>query len=283
MGILSVAQSNPLSTGGSAFVLKLGGNRIPPYFTRESVTNGASFVSGLVRPGGAASVFLTGLTGISGLLQATSTSLPTEINGVSVKVQGMPAPLYAVAQVNGMQQINFQVPFEAPPGDELDVEVSQNGVAAMVTGVKVSTTAPGVFTVDGVDGAIQHSADYSLVTPSSPAVPGEVVIIYSTGLGSVTPPVKSGEPAPFGLLSETDAVPTVMIGGWNAELLFSGLTPGFVGLYQLNVRVPATAQSGDADVILSFPPVQDGYSPYPRAHYVRVDSKPVKMSIRATP
>jgi uncharacterized protein (TIGR03437 family) len=282
-GTLSVAQSNPLSTGGSAFVLKLGGSRIPPYFTRESVTNGASFVSGLVRPGGAASVFLTGLTGISGLLQATSTSLPTEINGVSVKVQGVPAPLYVVAQVDGMQQINFQVPFEAPPGDELDVEVSQNGVAAMVTGVKVSTTAPGVFTIDGVDGAIQHSADYSLVTPSSPAVPGEVVIIYSTGLGSVTPPVKSGEPAPFGLLSETDAVPTVTIGGGNAELLFTGLTPGFVGLYQLNVRVPATAQSGDANVIVSFPPVQDGYSPYPRAHYVRVDSKPVKMSIRATP
>jgi uncharacterized protein (TIGR03437 family) len=282
-GTLSLAQSNPLSTGGSAFVLKLGGSRIPPFFTRESVANGASFASGLVRPGGAASVFLTGLTGISGILQAASTPLPAEINGVSVKVQGVAAPLYAVAQLNGVQQINFQVPFEAPPGGEFDLEVSQNGVAAMVTGVKVSTTAPGLFAVDGVYGAIQHSADYSLVTPSSPAVPGEVVIVYSTGLGSVTPPVKSGQPAPFGPLSMTDATPAVTIGGWNAELLFSGLTPGFVGLYQLNVRVPATAPGGDADVVVSFPPVQDGYSPFPRPHYVRVDSRPVKMSIRATP
>jgi uncharacterized protein (TIGR03437 family) len=282
-GTLSLARSNPLSTGGSAFVVKLGGSRIPPYFTRESVVNGASFASGLVRPGGAASVFLTGLSGISGILQATSTPLPAEINGVSVKVQGVAAPLYAVAQLDGMQQVNFQVPFEAPPGGELDVEVSQNGASAMVTGVRVSTTAPGVFALDGDYGAIQHSADYSLVTPSSPAVPGEVVIIYSTGLGSVTPPVRSGEPAPFGPFCWSDATPAVTIGGGNAELLFSGLTPGFVGLYQLNVRVPATAPSGDADIIVSFPPVQDGYSPFPRPHYVRVDSRPVKMSIRAAP
>ncbi len=175
MGMLGIAETNPLSSNGSAFVVKLGGSRVLPYFTRQSTTNGASFGSGLVRPGGAATIFCANLSGTT---------------GVHVKVNGVEAPIYAVVNTGQQQQINFQVPFEASaqdPPQRMNVEVSQNGASAFVTGIKVFTTAPGVFTTDGIYGAIQHGLDYGLVTPAAPAEKGEIVTIYATGLGRVTP------------------------------------------------------------------------------------------------
>ena len=268
LGMLGMAETNPLSSQGSAFVVKLGGSRVLPYFTRESITNGASFASGLVRPGGAATIFCTNLTGTA---------------GVHVKVNGVEAPLYAVIDTGQQQQINFQVPFEASaldPPERMNVEVSQDGASAFVTGVRVYTTAAGVFTMDGTYGAIQHGSDYSLVTPATPAEKGEIVTVYATGLGRVMPAVSSGIPVPLAPLSSTTGSITVMIGGQLAEILYSGLTPGSIGLYQLNVRVPEYISSGDQNLVVSFPPVQDGYSPFPRPHMVRVDSRPVLISIR---
>jgi uncharacterized protein (TIGR03437 family) len=268
LGMLGMAETNPLSSQGSAFVVKLGGSRVLPYFTRESITNGASFASGLVRPGGAATIFCTNLTGT---------------NGVHVKVNGVEAPLYAVIDAGQQQQINFQVPFEASaldPPERMNVEVSQDGASAFVTGVRVYTTAAGVFTTDGTYGAIQHGSDYSLVTPATPAEKGEIVTVYATGLGRVMPAVSSGIPVPLAPLSSTTGSITVMIGGQLAEIAYSGLTPGSIGLYQLNVRVPEYISSGDQNLVVSFPPVQDGYSPFPRPHMVRVDSRPVLISIR---
>jgi uncharacterized protein (TIGR03437 family) len=264
MGMLGIAETNPLSSNGSAFVVKLGGSRVRPYFTRQSTTNGASFGSGLVRPGGAATIFCANLSGTA---------------GVHVKVNGVEAPIYAVIE----QQINFQVPFEASvedPPKRMNVEVSQNGASAFVTGVKVFTTPPGVFTTDGIYGAIQHGLDYSLVTSAAPAERGEVITVYATGLGRVTPAVPSGIPAPSVPLSRTTGSITVTIGGQRAEILYSGVTPGSVGLYQLNVRVPENVGSGDQYLVVSFPPVQDGYGPFLRPNIVRVESRLVLLSIR---
>ena len=258
MGMLGIAETNPLSSNGSAFVVKLGGSRVLPYFTRQSTTNGASFGSGLVRPGGAATIFCANLSGTT---------------GVHVKVNGVEAPIYAVVNTGQQQQINFQVPFEASaqdPPQRMNVEVSQNGASAFVTGIKVFTTAPGVFTTDGIYGAIQHGLDYGLVTPAAPAEKGEIVTIYATGLGRVTPAVLSGIPAPHTPLSFTTGSISVMIGGQSAQILYSGLTPGSVGLYQINVRVPENISSGDQNVVVSFPPVQDGYGPFLRPNIVRV-------------
>jgi uncharacterized protein (TIGR03437 family) len=124
-------------------------------------------------------------------------------------------------------------------------------------GVKNFTTAPAIFTQDGVYGAIQHGLDYRLVTPSAPAEHGEVVTIYLTGLGATTPALASGTPAPLAPLSRTNLAPTVFIGGQTSQVFFSGLTPGMFGLYQINARVPETAASGDVEVQVSLPSVYD--------------------------
>ena len=191
------------------------------------------------------------------------------------------APIYSFSDAGGMQQINFQVPFETA-ADINTVEVRKDGLAASVLGVKNFTTAPGIFTVDGVNGAIQHASDYSLVTSTAPAERGEVVILYATGLGAVSPPVASGEAAPISPLSAASEHTTVTIGGYTAEVLFAGLAPGFAGLYQINARVPNDAPSGEVEVRVWLPPAKDAtLSPFPLPpHTVYRVSQPVNLYLR---
>jgi uncharacterized protein (TIGR03437 family) len=93
-------------------------------------------------------------------------------------------------------------------------------------------------------GAILDSS-YRLVDSTNPATPGTtVILIYGTGLGQVTNQPPTGSPALSSPLSETPTKPTVTIGGVPASVMFSGLAPGFVGLYQVNAQVPAGAPAG---------------------------------------
>lgn len=81
--------------------------------------------------------------------------------------------------------------------------------------------------------------------PAKPAIRGQAIIIYCTGLGAVTPEVTLGSPAPGSPLSQTVSPVTVEVGGKAAQVFFSGLSPGFTGLYQVNALVPADAATGD--------------------------------------
>jgi uncharacterized protein (TIGR03437 family) len=107
--------------------------------------------------------------------------------------------------------------------------------------------SPGIFSVNGQgtgQGAILD-ASYRLVDSSNPAKAGSTVIqIYCTGLGGVSHQPATGSPAPYSPLAVTTITPLVRIGWVPATVLFSGLTPGTVGLYQVNVQVPATAPRG---------------------------------------
>jgi uncharacterized protein (TIGR03437 family) len=117
--------------------------------------------------------------------------------------------------------------------------------------VYVDNTSPGVYTLDesGVgDAAILH-ANYTDVSPSSPAQPGETVQLYMNGLGTVTPQVADGSAAPSSPLSYLDAIESagffvVLNDGVdtpaNANLEYAGLAPGFAGLYQVNFTIPST-------------------------------------------
>jgi len=243
---------------GDAFLLKLGAGSKPPLFIRESITNAADFSTGLPLAGGAAAVFVDDLTGTG---------------DVKVTFDGKIAPLYAVTP----RQINFQVPFEIAYVYS-QIQIAQGDAVASVYGVKNALSAPAVFTYDGVHGAIQHGTDYRLVTNSAPAQRGEVVTIYVTGLGTTTPPVSAGVPVPVSPLSRTTLTTNVWIGGQAAEVLFSGLTPGAFGLYQINARVPETVASGDVQVQVGLPRTNDVTSFF-RPPVERI-SRPVLMPVR---
>ena len=155
------------------------------------------------------------------------------------------APILAVANLPvenpiGTQQIDFQVPVEANTLVN-PVEVRYRGFSTFAT---AATVAPGIFAMADGTPAIQHSSDYSLVTPSNPARKGEVIVIYLTGLGAVSQPVGSGvaatgaDPiAPSGCQPPFTSVGTT---------LYAGLTPGYVGLYQMNVQISDATPSGNA-------------------------------------
>src|ERR1019366_5505039 len=99
-------------------------------------------------------------------------------------------------------------------------------------------------------GAIQDS-NYNLISQSNPAKRGQAIVIYANGLGPVTNQPLSGDPSPGAPNLATTATPTVTIGGRNAQVLFSGLTPGSVGLYQVNVDVPSDAATGLQPIVVS--------------------------------
>lgn len=235
---------------GGAFLIKLADSATAtPLVSANSVTNAARpFTSGLPL-GGIATLFGKGITNVTGIVSATSMPLPAEISGTSVILNGIRAPLLAVANVDGKEQVNFQVPSNlAPP---LVLRVSNNGSQSFPILVPISRSLPGIFTIDGTRGAILHSADFRPVTPSDPAAKGEVVVIYATGLGPVQPDPGLGNPASDAPLSVTTDTVSATVGGATSEVLFSGLAPGFVGLNQVNIRIPDDAPSGDVDVVLA--------------------------------
>jgi len=86
--------------------------------------------------------------------------------------------------------------------------------------------------------------DNQLVTPTNPIHPHDIIVIYATGLGRTTPTIDSGMPSPVDPLSTAVIQPTVSLGGVPLDVLYAGLTPGYVGLYQINASVPGGVPQG---------------------------------------
>ena len=220
-----------------------------PTFTASAVVNAASNVSGLV-PGSAATIYPVGVLDQEVTTSADSIPLPESIAEVRVEVNGRVAPLYAVARVGTQEQINFQVPFETPAGEPATVTVFRDSVASPPVAVPVSATQPGIFTTDGIRAIVVH-ADNTLVTAERPLARGETVYFYLTGLGPVSNNPGTGQAGPRDPLARTLTVPSVMIGGRAAEVLFSGVAPDFVGVYQVNFRAPEDLPPGDHDIVVT--------------------------------
>ena len=239
------------------------------------VTSAASFQPGMPPPGSIGTVFCTGLA-VSGLVISTMLPVPRELAGVTVTVGSVPAPLFAVADLGGYQQINFQVPLKADfrSDGSVDVVIAQGSTQAVATAKCNYYVQPGhFFRIGGTQyGAFQHSGDYSLVTDTSPAKPGETIIAYLTGLPTATNPPSDGQPAPASPLSVVPQYNTadmisqlsLQVGGIGVydpppingdstgmnPIPFIGLAPGAVGLYQINFILPQNTPSGHNGVYL---------------------------------
>jgi uncharacterized protein (TIGR03437 family) len=234
-------------------ILKVGATITPPAnspsFTESGVVNGASFATGGVVPGEIATIFGSNLTSTTGILLTSSLPLPDQFQNVSVTVNGVPAPIFAVDNANGQQQINFQVPWATK--SIAKIQVTNRGAASPLVLTPVQVAQPAIFNYSAggdVFGAILHS-NFSLANTADPAKPSETVLIYCTGLGYVAGALPADGVAATGQV--TMNTPTVTIGGANAPVSFSGLAPTFVGLYQVNVQVPASLKAGNQPVVLT--------------------------------
>ena len=217
------------------------------------VVNAASYLPG-ISPGGLATIFGENLTTVNGVVVAGVDPLPTVLSGVSVFVSGVRAPIFSIAYSGGEDQISFQVPYETPTGKgaaEIQVVDYNEQVADFIT--DSYTEDPGIFVYDG-NFAIAQRGDYSLVGPNSPADRGEYLALYTTALGplslSLTDGYGSPTEPPF---ADTIDPAQVLLDGEQCTVVFSGLSPGFVGLYQVNFQVPDDAPAGNLDLQIQTP------------------------------
>jgi uncharacterized protein (TIGR03437 family) len=206
-----------------------------------AVTNAASY-TGVVSPGSLATLFGTGFASQPG--QPTSLPLPGDLAGVSVSINGFYSPmLYADSG-----QINFQVPFEARAGTATLLVRSPLGMSVEYP-LNVDAAAPGIFQWDG-NRAVATDAAGTLLTADYPAPPGSVIVVYLTGIGSLSNTPQDGAGAPVNPLAQATLAATATIGGVNAPIQYLGLTPYFVGLAQANIQVPQLA-AGDYPVVIT--------------------------------
>ena len=226
-----------------------------PAIVQGGVLNGASFdktPGAPLAPGSLVSIFGTGLAGTMALNDTVP--LSTQLANVSVTFNGVPAGLDGVFP-GSPDQINAEIPWDVlPPGattGTAQVVVTNNGNMSSTAVINIAV-APGIFSFPpGAGYAIAINADGSLAAPvgqipgiaTHPAKAGDILILYATGLGAVNPPVADGA-ASLDQLRTTVVTPTVLIGGQSAQVFFSGLTPQFPGVNQLNVQVPAGVTTG---------------------------------------
>jgi minor extracellular serine protease Vpr len=254
------------SPGDETFQVQAGGLttsfyanvRPVPSIGANGVVDAASYQVGKgLAPGSYITIFGTAL---SDATQDLSTNfLPFSMSGVSVSfqspdgAQGWPGRLWYVSP----SQINVQIPWELEGLTSAQLTVNVADVSVPYT-IPISPYLPAMF-VYGDHLAIAQDQNYQLVTASNPAQPGQYIIIYANGLGAVDHPPLSGEATPSQQLASTLVKPTVTIGGLAADVLFSGLTPGSIGLYQIDVQVPANAPPGLQPVVIA----QNGVSSQP--------------------
>ena len=180
--------------------------------------------------------------------QAGNLPLPTSLGGTQVLVNGAPAPVYYVSP----GQINFEIPIDAATADAT-VQVIRNGQAGNTAYLNIKPSVPR-FITNGGTYAIMTTPDGTLTgIPSHPVKAGDVVVIYMIGLGPTTPAVPSGTASPANPLAVIDATTTQACFGVQSPFSpipcitpqFVGLTPGFVGLYQVNLAIPQGLASGN--------------------------------------
>jgi len=206
--------------------------------TSPSVVNAASLLAGPVAPGEIVSIFGLGMgpaTPANGAVDSAGV-LPTQLAQTQVLFGGQPAPLFYVQD----SEITAQVPYEIAGLSNVDVEIVYQGQSRGKMTVPVAASAPAIFTVSAGTGlAAAVNQDGTLNSTVDAAPRGSVISLYATGEGVTEPAGVDGQPAAS--LARQPVLPTtVIIGGATAEILYAGETPGFVGLFLVNARVPAS-------------------------------------------
>ena len=221
-----------------------------PFAFAGGVVNNGTFGSGEpLAQGDIAAVFGSQFT-FDDPKGASALPLDTTLDGLQVLVNGKAAPLFFTSA----GQINFEVPIDAATGDGT-VQIVRNGTVGNLVFVNINAHVPRFILFGAGPYGVMTTPDGSALTgiPNHPVKAGDTIVIYAVGLGPTTPPVASGTASPGGpTLAEVPGTTQVCFGintpfhpALCATPFFTGLTPGFVALYQINVTVPASVTSAN--------------------------------------
>ena len=222
------------------FVLQVRGQIPAPLYTPSSIVNSANPAAPALASNTIATIYGKDLAfGTASLTadQIRAATLPTVLIGapVRVSVNNIQAAMYYVSP----GQINFLVP-DLRPG-EAEIRVSREGLYGPAVRVPVSDVSPALFHMDP-EFAIATDVDGRLITRDNPAAPRGIVVLYATGLGPTRPRFLNGEIPAAAARLERIADFRVTVSSRqvpSADILYAGIAPGFAGLYQINLRLPA--------------------------------------------
>ncbi len=219
-----------------------------PEAPRTGFVNGASFRTGWTA-GSLGTIFGSGLMeAIEGVELAPfvpGIGFPTTFRGVRVSVDGVRAPIFALANANNLEQINLQVPFEVAGNSTVSVVLNNNGASTTIDDVALFPVQPGIFQVF-VGNQVFSAAldeDFVLISPDNPAKKGKVVQLFLTGLGPLLGDVGTNVLGPVPVLN-TASPPTVEINGVQAQTFGGFYAPFLISLYQTNFLVSPDSPSG---------------------------------------
>jgi minor extracellular serine protease Vpr len=235
------------TAGGQRFTFS-GFARAVPAITPAGVVNSASS-DNTIAPGSYITIFGANLSDFTDY--AETAALPLAIDQVNVSFDVPAAGISVPGRLAyaSSTQVNVQVPWELQGQSAAQVKVTINYTKGNVITIPLSDFAPALFEASpGAAAALD--GNFRLITASNPARRGQVVQLFANGLGPVNNQPATGDPAPASPLATTKSIAVVSIGGQPAQVLFSGLAPGFAGLYQVNVTVPPSVATGSQPVTI---------------------------------
>jgi uncharacterized protein (TIGR03437 family) len=228
-----------LSTSGfTVLAANYGAAVAPPQIA--SVVNAANGTSP-VAPLGLISIYGQQMSPVN--MATSQIPLPTALGDSCLSVNGTPVPLLFVSS----QQINAQLPFNVSGSSTMNIH-TPGGISNNFY-FTVQSTAPSVFMSAAAGpetglAAIVRMNNNQLVTASNPINPKDTIVIFLTGMGQTTPQVQAGLASPQSPLASADVAPIVTLGGVALNVLYAGLSPNEVGVYQINATVPTGIPPG---------------------------------------
>ena len=217
-----------------------------PFYVAAGVVQAATQTAEPLAPNSIATLYGTNLSWTTYAVAAAdvrSGELPTQLQGVSVLVNGIPCNLFYVSP----GQINFLMPYEIT-ASSAGLQVIRQGAEGPLVTVPMTVTAPAFFVWNG-NLALGEHVDGTLITPQAPAQSGEVVVLYADGLGRTSPDIASGQVVRVATTILLAAQLQILLNGSPCpagSVFYAGLTPDFVGLYQINLQLPKGLPSNPA-------------------------------------
>jgi uncharacterized protein (TIGR03437 family) len=260
-GAVSVA----LDPFGNPIVAEGLTNRVSFYFPAIDYTTSAGGVAGRLSgntanffgrfaPGMLASIFSFANASFGDQTDSVSTApWPITLGDVQVLVAGVPAPLTMASP----SQINFQVPSATPVGSFVEFQVVRASTGQVLASwlFRIDAASPGLFTASGTGTGqlLAMNADQTMNNGAHPAKAGSIISLFGTGTGTIDGMPADGDIAPSAV--PTPQKPRVFINSDfvpDSDVQFSGLEAGFVGIWQIDVKVPANVPPGDVIVYITY-------------------------------